>query len=128
MSLTIDNQTGVTRNMLSLVFSDPQLTTITPLLLAIIHGAQATIDIQFSRTQSGGISSTVNLTYNPTLTIELSGCGRTCSSGSGSDESGAGNSESELEPFTVPFGGEVYLLMALVGYGIYAISRKNQDL
>jgi len=114
--------------MLSLVFSDPQLTTITPLLLAIIHGAQATIDIQFSRTQSGGISSTVNLTYNPTLTIELSGCGGTCSSGSGSDESGAGNSESELEPFTVPFGGELYLSMALVGHGIYAISRKNQDL
>jgi len=92
--------------MLSLVFSDPQLTTITPLLLAIIHGAQATIDIQFSRTQSGGISSTVNLTYNPTLTIELSGCGGTCSSGSGSDESGAGSSEGELEPFTVPLAAK----------------------
>ncbi|MBT6621327.1 MAG: choice-of-anchor D domain-containing protein, partial [Gemmatimonadetes bacterium] len=130
LSLTIDNQTGVPRNMLSLVFSDPQFTTITPLPLAIIHGAQGTIDIQFSPTQGGGISSTVDLTYNPTLTIELSGCGGTCSSGSGSgsDESGASNSESELEPFTVPFGGEVYLLMALVGYGIYAISRKNQDL
>ena len=116
--------------MLSLVFSDPQFTTITPLLLAIIHGAQATIDIQFSPTQGGGISSTVDLTYNPTLTIELSGCGGTCSSGSGSgsDESGASNSESELEPFTVPFCGELYLSMALVGHGIYAISRKNQDL
>ena len=43
-----------------------------------------------------------------------------------SEGGGGSDSDDEREPFTVPFGGEMYLLMLVAGYGIYTLSRKRR--
>ena len=52
--------------------------------------------------------------------MEVTGCGGACGSSSG------GNLADDREPFTVPFGGELYLLMLVAGYGIYTLSRRRR--
>jgi len=54
------------------------------------------------------------------LTVTVTGCGGCISSNSGTD------TESDKTNLTVPFGGEVYLLLLLAAYGIYALSRRRQ--
>ena len=58
--------------------------------------------------------------------MEVTGCGGACgSSSSGSSGDGGGDPADDREPFTVPFGGELYLLMLVAGYGIYTLSRRG---
>ena len=70
----------------------------------------------------------MTITYNPEVTVSLTGCGGVCG-GTGSGSGGSGGSDEDedaRDPFTVPFGGEVYLLMLVAGYGIYTLSRRKR--
>jgi len=72
----------------------------------------------------------LTISYNPDVTVEVTGCGGACgnssSSGSSGDGDGGGDPADDREPFTVPFGGELYLLMLVAGYGIYTLSRRRR--
>ena len=59
--------------------------------------------------------------------MEVTGCGGACgSSSSGSSgDGGGGDPADDREPFTVPFGGELYLLMLVAGYDIYTLTRRG---
>ena len=65
-----------------------------------------------------------NLAFYETLTVQAAQTAQAAPGNNG----GGDNSGSRLhrEVFTVPFGGEVYLLMLVTGYGIYTISRKRR--
>ena len=86
----------------------------------INDGASATVDIQFQPQSTGQASSLISITYNPTLIITVTGCVGCIGSGKGTD------TKSDKTNLTVPFGGEVYLLLLLAAYGIYALSRRRQ--
>ena len=59
--------------------------------------------------------------------MEVTGCGGACGSSSSGDGDGRGGDPADdREPFTVPFGGEFYLLMLVAGYGIYTLSRRGR--
>jgi len=71
----------------------------------------------------------LTISYNPDVTVEVTGCGGACgssSSGDGDGGGGGGDAADDREPFTVPFGGEFYLLMLVAGYGIYTLSRRGR--
>ncbi|MBN64514.1 MAG: hypothetical protein CME20_24400 [Gemmatimonadetes bacterium] len=67
----------------------------------------------------------MTISYNPDVTVEVTGCGGACGS-SGDGDGGGGDPADDREPFTVPFGGEFYLLMLVAGYGIYTLSRRGR--
>ena len=54
--------------------------------------------------------------------MDVTGCGGAC----GSSGDGGGDPADDREPFTVPFGGELYPLMLVAGYGIYTLSRRGR--
>jgi hypothetical protein len=66
----------------------------------------------------------LTLSYKPDVTAEVIGCGGACGSSSSSGD--GGDPADDREPFTVPFGGELYLLMLVAGYGIYTLSRRRR--
>jgi hypothetical protein len=68
----------------------------------------------------------LTISYNPDVTVEVTGCGGACGSSSSSGDGGGGDPADDREPFTVPFGGEFYLLMLVAGYGIYTLSRRGR--
>jgi len=72
--------------------------------------------------QSGTVDVTLTISYNPEVTVDVTGCGGAC----GSSGDGGGDPADDREPFTVPFGGELYLLMLVAGYGIYTLSRRRR--
>tara|TARA_Y100001934_G_scaffold34912_1_gene39757 strand:- start:40 stop:216 length:177 start_codon:yes stop_codon:yes gene_type:complete len=58
--------------------------------------------------------------------VEVTGCAGACGSSSSSSSGDGGDPADDREPFTVPFGGELYLLMLVAGYGIYTLSRRRR--
>ena len=117
---TVLNETGAPVNITSIASSDQQFINLTPLPVAIEDTESEVITVQFLPTSTGPFSATLTISYNPDVVISLTGCGGSCDSDSGGGEDG-----DERAPSAVPFGGEVYLLMLVVGYGIYALSRRR---
>jgi hypothetical protein len=83
------------------------------------------ITVQFRPESSGEHSATLTISYNPDVTVSLTGCGFSCGGGGDGDGNDDGDGEYERAPLAVPFGGEMYLLLLVVGYGIYALSRRR---
>jgi len=128
LTANIENETGAVVNITAIVSTNPQYVNITPLPLSIGHLANADITVRFTPDDKGTINGTLTITYNPDVTVSLTGCGGICGgTGSGSGSGGSDDDDDdEREPFTVPFGGEVYLLMLVAGYGIYTLSRRKR--
>ena len=130
LQLTINNTTGALVTINTVGSSNSQFTNQTPLPLAIPDGTTGQLDISYFATSDGTTGGQLSISYNPTITVDVIGCGGYCDStpSSGPGEGGAseGGDSSEDEPFTVPFGGETYLLILVAGYGIYALSRAKR--
>ena len=129
LQLTINNTTGALVTINTVGSSNSQFTNQTPLPLAIPDGTTGQLDISYFATSDGTAGGQLSISYNPTITVDVTGCGGYCdSTPSSSGEGGAseGGDSSEDEPFTVPFGGETYLLILVAGYGIYALSRAKR--
>jgi len=120
LQATVLNQTGAAVTITSIWSSDTQFTNLTALPLTIPNTNTDVITVQFLPTSSGYKSATLTISYNPDVTVSLTGCGFSCDDGNGN-----GDGEYERAPLAVPFGGEMYLLLLVVGYGIYALSRRR---
>ena len=126
LQATVLNQTGAAVTITSIWSSDTQFTNLTALPLTIPNTNTDVITVQFLPTSSGNKSATLTISYNPDVTVSLTGCGFFCDGdGDGADGDGDGDGEYERAPLAVPFGGEMYLLLLVVGYGIYALSRRR---
>ena len=119
--ITLTNNTGAIVTVDPIVSSNaPEFTVLTTTPFTINDGTSATVDIQFQPQSPGPASAIISITYNPTLTVTVTGCADCVGTGEGTD------TKSDKTNLTVPFGGEVYLLLLLAAYGIYALSRRRQ--
>ena len=125
LQATVLNQTGAAVNITSILSSDTQFTNLTALPLTIPNTNTDVITVQFRPESSGEHSATLTISYNPDVTVSLTGCGFSCGGGGDGDGNDDGDGEYERAPLAVPFGGEMYLLLLVVGYGIYALSRRR---
>jgi hypothetical protein len=108
----------------SILSSDTQFINLTALPLTILNTNTDVITVGFQPESPGEHSATLTISYNPDVTVSLTGCGFSCGGGDG-DGNDDGDGEYERAPLAVPFGGEMYLLLLVVGYGIYALSRRR---
>ncbi|MEE2657241.1 MAG: choice-of-anchor D domain-containing protein [Candidatus Latescibacterota bacterium] len=116
------NETGASVNITSIASSNPQFTILNPLPFTIANTATAVLTVQYLPTQEGTTLGTLTISYNPDVEIPVSGCGNWCDKESSVEDP---MKKDDRTSVTVPFGGEVYLLMLVLGYGIYALSRRR---
>ena len=119
--ITLTNNTGALVTVNPIASSNtPTFTILTATPFTIADADSTTVDIQFQPQSPGQGSAIISITYNPTLTVTVTGCAGCVGSDSGTD------TKSDKTNLTVPFGGEVYLLLLPAAYGIYALSRRRQ--